>query len=468
MAHMIQIYNSQSRKKEDFVPLQAGKVGMYCCGPTVYDYFHIGNARPFIMFDVFRRYLESCGYEVTFVQNFTDVDDKMIDRAQREGTTVRELGDRFIAEYWRDANALGVRPATVHPRATEHIPQIIRIIQGLMDAGIAYEHKGSVYYHTPAFPGYGKLSGQNLEDLESGARVDVDEKKRNPLDFALWKAEKPGEPSWDSPWGKGRPGWHIECSAMSMEYLGERFDIHCGGQDLLFPHHENEVAQSEGFTGHPFVNYWMHNGFLNIDNAKMSKSLGNFFTVRDILKEYEPEDVRMLMLSAHYRSPLNFSRDMMAQAKSSLTRLYTALERVRELAQTCPIKDMAQADLDVLEQVETARETFRRGMNNDFNTAEAMGALFDLAYLANTALSPDSARQACQALLKAMEDMAAIFGILTQTTQQVPEEVNALAQRRAQARKDRDWAQSDALRARIAQLGWLVEDTPQGQKLRRG
>jgi len=464
---MIQIYNSQSRKKENFVPLQAGKVGMYCCGPTVYDYFHIGNARPFIMFDVFRRYLESCGFEVTYIQNFTDVDDKMIDRARREGITVRELGDRFIAEYWRDANALGVQPATVHPRATEHIQQIIRMIQGLVDTGIAYEHKGSVYYHTPAFPGYGKLSGQNLEELESGARVDVNEEKRNPLDFALWKAEKPGEPSWDSPWGKGRPGWHIECSAMSMAYLGERFDIHCGGQDLLFPHHENEVAQSEGFTGHPFVNYWMHNGFLNIDNAKMSKSLGNFFTVRDILKEYEPEDVRMLMLSAHYRSPLNFSREMMAQARASLTRLYTALERVRELAQTCQMKDMAQADLDVLEQVEAAQETFRRGMNNDFNTAEAMGALFDLAYLANTALSLDSARQACQALLKAMEDMAAIFGILTQSAQQVPEEVHTLAQQRVQARKNRDWAQSDALRAQIAQLGWLVEDTPQGQKLRR-
>ncbi|MDI9520183.1 MAG: cysteine--tRNA ligase [Bacillota bacterium] len=463
----MQIYNSQTRQKENFVPLTPGKVGMYCCGPTVYDYFHIGNARPFIMFDVFRRFLESRGYEVTFVQNFTDVDDKMIDRANREGITVKELGDRFIAEYWKDAGALGVKPATVHPRATEHMQEMIEIIRGLVDRGLAYEKDGSVYFSTPDFHDYGKLSGQNLEDLDSGARVSVDEEKRNPLDFALWKAEKPGEPSWDSPWGKGRPGWHIECSAMSMKYLGDRFDIHCGGQDLLFPHHENEVAQSEGYTGHPFVNYWMHNGFLNIDNTKMSKSLGNFFTVRDILKEYEPESVRMLMLSAHYRSPLNFSREMMAQAKASLTRLYTARDRMTDLEKTA--KPAAhQDDLDDMKgKLKEIEERFDAGMDNDFNTAEAMGALFELVYLANTELNESSAKESVEEALALLNKMTGIFGLLTKKEDEVPQEVQELANERAQARKDKNWARSDELRAKLSEMGWLVEDSPQGQKLRR-
>ena len=464
---MIQIYNSQTRRKEAFVPIKEGKVGIYCCGPTVYDFFHIGNARPFIMFDVFRRYLESRGFEVTYVQNFTDVDDKMIDRANREGITVKQLGERFIDEYFKDAGALGVRPATVHPKATEHMPQMIRLIQGLVDAGIAYEKAGSVYFHTPAFPEYGKLSGQNLEDLDSGARINVDDEKKNPLDFALWKAAKPGEPSWDSPWGKGRPGWHIECSAMSMEYLGDHFDIHCGGQDLLFPHHENEVAQSEGYTGHPFVNYWMHNGFLNIDNTKMSKSLGNFFTVRDILKEYEPEDVRMLMLSAHYRSPLNFSREMMMQARASLDRLYTAKARLMELQQAAQVKALSEADQEVIAELEGMDQRFIAGMNNDFNTAEAMGALFELVYLANTRLDESSARAAVDKAVDTLGKMTDIFGILTKQEDAVPEAVQALAARRAQARKDRNWAESDALREEIASLGYAVEDSPQGQKLRR-
>ena len=464
---MIQIYNSESRQKEDFIPLKPGKVGMYCCGPTVYDYFHIGNARPFIMFDVFRRYLESRGLDVTFVQNFTDIDDKMIERARREGTTVKELGDRFIAEYWKDALALGVRPATVHPRATEHMGEMIKIIEGLIDKGLAYEHEGSVYYNTPGFTEYGKLSGQNLEDLDAGARVSVDEEKRSPLDFALWKAEKPGEPSWDSPWGKGRPGWHIECSAMSMNYLGAHFDIHCGGQDLLFPHHENEVAQSEGYTGHPFVNYWMHNGFINIDNSKMSKSAGNFFTVRDILKEYEAEDVRMLMLSAHYRSPLNFSRDMMAQAKASLTRLYNARERLNSLLQNAQERPQDEADAQLAERIEETHSDFIAGMDNDFNTAEAMGALFELAYLANTELDARSHPEVIQLALDKLRLMADIFGILQRKEEAVPDEVEELARRRAQARKDRDWALSDSLRQQMNDLGWQAEDTPQGQKLRR-
>jgi cysteinyl-tRNA synthetase len=464
---MIQIYNSQTRRKEDFVPIREGKVGMYCCGPTVYDFFHIGNARPFIVFDVFRRYLEYKGYMVTFVQNFTDIDDKMIQRAAREGITVKELGDRFIREYWQDAGALGVRPADVHPRATEHIPQIISLIQGLLDKGLAYEQGGSVYYQTSAFPEYGKLSGQDLEELESGSRVSVDEDKRSPLDFALWKAAKPGDPVWESPWGEGRPGWHIECSAMSMSYLGDAFDIHCGGQDLLFPHHENEVAQSEGFTGHPFVNYWMHNGFLNIDSTKMSKSAGNFFTVRDILKEYEPEDVRMLMLSAHYRSPLNFSRDMMAQAHASLMRLYTARDRIASLQSSAKEKEENQADKNLMAQVGEIETRFLAGMDNDFNTAEAMGALFELVYAANTALDGESGMQAVKAAGASLQRMADIFGLLGKQADEVPGEVKELAGRRAQARKDRDWALSDALRKQLGEMGWLADDTPQGQQLRR-
>ena len=328
----MQIYNSLTRKKEEFKPIHEGKAGIYACGPTVYNYFHIGNARPFITFDVLRRQLEREGYQVTFVQNFTDIDDKMIRRANEEGITVRELADRFIAEYYVDAKALGIRPATVHPKATEHIAEIIQLITRLIDNGHAYATpSGDVYYRVSAFPGYGKLSGQNMEDRETGAseRLNVETDKESPEDFALWKAQKPGEPAWDSPWGKGRPGWHIECSAMSMKYLGETFDIHCGGKDLLFPHHENEIAQSEGATGKKYVNYWMHNGFINVDNQKMSKSLNNFFTVRDIAKEYDLEAVRLFMLSAHYRSPINFSREQIEAANASLNRLYTARNSLR-------------------------------------------------------------------------------------------------------------------------------------------
>ena len=463
---MMQIYNSQSRQKEDFVPVTPNKVGIYCCGPTVYDLFHIGNARPFIVFDVLRRFLEYRGYEVTFVQNFTDIDDKMITRAKKEGISVEELGERFIAEYWKDAGALGVMPADVHPRATRHMPQMIALIVGLVQKGLAYEMGGSVYFDTAAFPGYGKLSGQNMEALDSGARVDVDEEKRSPLDFALWKAEKPGEPSWESPWGRGRPGWHIECSAMSMEYLGSTVDIHCGGQDLLFPHHENELAQSEGFTGQPFVRYWMHNGFLNIDNTKMSKSLGNFFTVRDILKENDPEDVRMLMLSAHYRSPLNFSREMIAQAKASLARLYTARDHLVFLLRGAK-DEPTEKDSAFSQQADEALGRFNAAMDDDFNTAEAMGALFELVYAINTSLDGQSGRGAVQKALDTMNVMAGVFGLLTKDAGQVPPEVQKLAQERAQARKNRDWKRSDELRGMLADLGWLVEDTPGGQKLRQ-
>ena len=461
----MQIYNSQSRKKEEFVPIKPGEVGIYSCGPTVYDYFHIGNARPFIVFDVLRRYLEYKGYKVTFVQNFTDIDDKMIRRANEEAVTVKELGDRFIEEYYKDAGALGIRPATVHPRATEHIPQIIAMVQRLIDKGMAYESKGTVYYHTASFPEYGKLSGQNLEDLEEGARVDVDDEKKSPADFALWKAAKPGEPAWDSPWGKGRPGWHIECSVMSTEYLGDTLDIHSGGHDLIFPHHENEIAQSEGATGHPFVHYWMHNGFLNIDNEKMSKSRGNFFTVRDILGQFEAEDVRMFTLSAQYRSPLNFSRDSIEQAHAALVRLYTARDNMVFLLGKAKDAEPGEADRAFMAQVDEGKKRFEDGMDDDLNTAEAVAAMFDIVYAANTMLSAEASAPAIRYALDTLKVLGDILGIMVKQPGELPGEVRALADQRVQARKDKNWQQSDALRAQIIALGYTVEDTAGGQKI---
>ena len=462
----MQIYNSQTRKKEEFVPLHPGKVGIYACGPTVYDYFHIGNARPFITFDVLRRYFEHRGYEVTFVQNFTDIDDKMIKRANKEGITVKELGDRFIKEYYQDAKSLGIRPATVHPRATEHIGEIIRLVKTLQDKGYAYEVNGDVYFDVEKDKGYGKLSGQNLEDLEAGARIDVDDVKRNPADFALWKAQKPGEPAWDSPWGKGRPGWHIECSAMSMKYLGETFDIHCGGKDLLFPHHENEVAQSECATGKPFARYWMHNGFINIDNEKMSKSLGNFFTVRDIVKEYNPEDIRMFMLSAQYRSPVNFSRDMMAQAHASLQRLYTARDHLLFLKKNAKDLPLTAEEEALLGRVAESAARFDAAMDDDLNTADALGAIFEIVKEANVGLNESSSRAAVEKTLQTLLELTDVLGLLMKKAEEgLPAEIQALADERAQARKDKNWKRSDELRDALAAAGYTVKDTPQGQSI---
>ena len=465
----MQIYNSQSRRKEELIPLEEGKIRMYVCGPTVYNYIHIGNARPFIVFDVLRRYLEFRGFKVTFVQNFTDIDDKMIRRANEEGITVKELGDRFIEEYKKDASALGIHPATIHPRATEHIGEIIKMVRQLQEKGFAYEVNGDVYFDVSRDPGYGKLSGQNLEDLEAGARVDVNEDvKRNPADFALWKAAKPGEPSWNSPWGPGRPGWHIECSAMSRKYLGDTFDIHAGGKDLLFPHHENEVAQSECCTGKTFARYWMHNGFINVDNEKMSKSKGNFFTVRDILKEYEAEDIRMFMLSAHYRSPVNFSRDMMAQAHASLQRLYTARDNMAFLLSHAADRDLTEDEKALLDAAAAAEQKFDAAMDDDLNTADAIGAIFDIVRSANTSLNAGSAKAAVSGMLSAMERLCAVLGLVVRPyAEAVPEEITALADARRQARKDKNWAESDRLRDEMKALGWSVEDTPQGQKIKR-
>ncbi len=462
----MQIYNSQTRKKEEFVPIHPGKVGIYACGPTVYNYFHIGNARPFIVFDVLRRYLAHRGYEVTFVQNFTDIDDKMIRRANEEGITVKELGDHFIEEYFKDAAALGIRPATVHPRATEHMQEIINLVKTLQDKGFAYEVNGDVYFDTEKDKGYGKLSGQNLEDLEAGARIDVDDGKKNPADFALWKAQKPGEPAWESPWGMGRPGWHIECSAMSMKYLGETFDIHAGGKDLLFPHHENEVAQSECATGKPFARYWMHNGFINIDNEKMSKSKGNFFTVRDIVKEYNPEDVRMFMLSAHYRSPVNFSRDMVAQAHASLQRLYTARDHMLFLLKNAAEKEVTADEQALLEKVQTSAERFDAAMDDDLNTADALGALFEIVKDANVSLNEKSSRAAVEKTLNTLMELADVLGLLAKKAENgLPAEIQQMADDRAQARKEKNWKKSDELRDALAAAGYIVKDTPQGQSI---
>ncbi|MBR0513721.1 MAG: cysteine--tRNA ligase [Clostridia bacterium] len=464
------IYNSMTRKKQEFQPLHEGKAGIYACGPTVYDYFHIGNARPFITFDVLRRQLEREGYEVTFVQNFTDIDDKMIRRANEEGITVKELADRFIGEYWKDAKALGIRPATVHPKATEHIPEIISLISRLIENGHAYAVPGGdVYYRVSAFPGYGKLSGQRMEDRETGAseRLNVETDKENPEDFALWKAQKPGEPAWESPWGMGRPGWHIECSAMSMKYLGETFDIHCGGKDLLFPHHENEIAQSEGATGKPYVRYWMHNGFINIDNEKMSKSKGNFFTIRDIAREFDLEAVRLFMLSAHYRSPINFSRDQIEAANASLNRLYTARDHLLFLKESGEKRDLNEDETAFTLRLKNYEKRFDDAMDDDLNTADALGAIFELVKDANVSLGDHVSTAAAEAALESLNALCGVLGFLTKESDKLPDDIMALVMEREEARKNKNWARSDELRAAIQAAGYILEDTKQGQKVRK-
>jgi len=463
----MKIYNTMTRKKEEFVPLQEGKVGIYACGPTVYNYFHIGNARPFIIFDTLRRHLEHMGYEVTFVQNFTDVDDKMIRRANEEGTTVAELGERFIAEYYKDADALGVRHADVHPRATKHIGEIIGMIKKLEAKGLAYAVDGDVYFDTQAFPGYGKLSGQNLEDREMGARIEVDTAKKHPMDFALWKNQKPGEPAWKSPWGMGRPGWHIECSAMSCKYLGPTFDIHCGGVDLIFPHHENEIAQAEGANGCGFARYWMHNGHINVDNKKMSKSAGNFFTVRDIAKEFDLEAVRMFMLGAHYRSPINFSREMIEQANAGLTRLYTARNNALFRLENASGDEMTEAEKEFAARADKAVADFNEAMNDDLNTADAIGVIFEYVRDMNAVLTDSATRAAIQKGVDTLNEMTGVLGILTKEADLVPENIKALVQARQDAKKAKDFARADEIRGEITALGYVVEDTPKGPKVRK-
>lgn len=457
----MKLFNTMTRRKEEFVPVEPGKAKIYACGPTVYNYFHIGNARPFIIFDTLRRYLEYSGLDVTFVQNFTDVDDKMIARANEEHVTLKALGERFIAEYFKDAQGLGIRPATVHPKATEHVEDIIGLVSRLVKSCHAYEVNGDVYFDVSTFPGYGKLSGQSLDDLKAGARIDVTEIKRNPEDFALWKAAKPGEDSWDSPWGKGRPGWHIECSAMSMRYLGETIDIHGGGQDLIFPHHENEIAQSEAATGKPFARYWMHNGYINVDNEKMSKSKGNFFTVRDIAQKYDLKVVRLFMLSAHYRNPINFSEDLIMQAASAMARIKNCRDNLKHIASTG-----GTVQVDVEKDTCALEERFRRAMDDDLNTAEAIGVIFEYVHDINLAFENGGDKQSAEAALVALDKVLDVLGLVPED-EEIPAEVLELVQQRQEARKNKDYAAADTLRGKIAALGFEVKDTPEGPKINK-
>jgi len=464
---VMRIYNTMTKRKEEFVPLVPGEVKMYSCGPTVYNYFHIGNARPFIMFDILRNYLEYRGYKVTFVQNFTDVDDKIIKRAKEEGITEKEVADKYIEEYFKDAEGLGIRRADYHPRVTELISDIINVIKKIQDNGFAYEVDGDVYFDTSKYNEYGKLSKQKLEELEAGARVDVGEQKRNPMDFALWKKQKPGEPAWESPWGMGRPGWHIECSAMSMKYLGETIDIHSGGQDLIFPHHENEIAQSEAATGKPFARYWMHNGFINVNNEKMSKSLGNFFTVRDISKMYDLEVVRLFMISSHYRSPINFSKELLDSTKNSLERLYIAKNNLLHLMENAKDRDETEEEKALRDKLLTHKDKFIEAMEDDLNTADAVSAIFDLVRDINSNINENSPKSLVQFAYDLYMELAGVLRIVYKKQESLDDEIEKLIEERQKARKEKNWALADKIRDDLKSRGIILEDTPQGVKWRR-
>ncbi len=464
----MKVYNTLSRRKEELVPMDPQELKMYVCGPTVYNYIHIGNARPFVVFDTMRKYLEYRGQKVRFVQNFTDVDDKIINRAREEGVGAMDIANKYIDEYFKDVQALNVEPATVHPRVSETMPEIIAFVQGLIDKGMAYEVDGDVYYSTRKFPRYGLLSGNFIEDLEVGARIPEGEKKRDPLDFALWKAQKtPDEIAWDSPWGKGRPGWHIECSAMSKKFLGETIDLHCGGQDLQFPHHENEIAQSEGLSGKKFSRYWMHNGFITVDNEKMSKSLNNFFTVRDILKEYDGEVLRYFLLSSQYRGPINFSHELMEEAK-------TALERMRNCRRDLKsaiaggegsMSAEEQTKLDALMQY---KDKYIEAMDDDLNTAGAIGAIFELVRDINVNLREKCSKEFAEKMWALLDELTGVLGILRKDDETcVDSEIQALIDQRQEARKNKDWATADRIRDELAAKGITLKDTPQGVQVIR-
>ncbi len=461
----MKLYNTLTRQKEEFVPITPGKVLMYACGPTVYNFFHIGNARPFITFDVLRRYFEYRGYKVKFVQNFTDVDDKMIKKSNEEGITLAELGDRYIDEYYIDAKGLGVGKATIHPRATHCIGDIIKIIESLIEKGYAYESGGDVFYSTKKFNGYGKLSHLPMDQLESGARIDVNDMKEDPMDFAVWKAAKPGEPAWESPWGMGRPGWHIECSAMACKFLGKTIDIHCGGVDLIFPHHENEIAQSEAANGCEFAHYWLHNGHINVDNRKMSKSAGNFFTVRDAAAAYGYEAIRLFMLSSHYRSPINYSKDVLDAAKAGLQRLYTTKNNL-EYALKSAGGTLSTAEEELLKEMPGFKEKFIEKMDDDLNTADALSVIFDLARWINTQLAGTPSL----AFLNEMKGMfAELTGVLNivngEQEQEIPAEIKALVEERTAARANKDFARADEIRDQLAAMGVILEDGKDGVKI---
>ena len=458
----MKIFNTLTRSKDEFKPITEGEVKIYACGPTVYNYIHIGNARPLCVFDVLRRYFEWRGLKVNFVQNFTDIDDKLIKKANEEGITVPEVAERYIKEFWTDAKGLNVREATVHPRATENIEQIQGIIASLMENGYAYEAGGDVYYRAKKFDGYGKLSHQPLEDLEAGARIETGDIKEDPMDFCLWKGAKPGEPYWESPWGNGRPGWHIECSAMAGRYLGKTIDIHCGGLDLIFPHHENEIAQSEAANGCDFAHYWMHNGFINVDNHKMSKSLNNFFTVRDVAEKYGYEPIRYLMISSQYRSPINYSVDIIEQAKNAIERLYTCRDNIDFALKNAADGGEAPAFL------EEHKQKFITAMEDDLNTADALAAVFVLVRDINTAIANGASKATLEACADVFDQLTWVLGLVyNRKTEALDSEIEALIEKRTEARKNKDFKTADAIRDQLKEMGIILEDTPQGVKWSR-
>ena len=460
----MRIYNTMSRQKEELVPTTPGELKIYACGPTVYNYIHIGNARPICVFDVLRRYLEYRGMKVTYVQNFTDIDDKIINKANEENSDYLTVSRRYMEEYKKDAAGLNVRPATIHPLATENIDEIIAIISKLEEKGFAYAVNGDVYFRTNKFSEYGKLSHQPLEELQAGARISVGDVKEDPMDFAVWKAAKPGEPYWESPWGHGRPGWHIECSAMVRRYLGETIDLHCGGQDLIFPHHENEIAQSECCNGVPFARYWMHNGYINVDNKKMSKSLGNFFTVRDVAEKYGYEPIRYLMVSSHYRMPINYSVDIIEQCKASLERLYNCRDNLRFLLENAA-EGQREGEEEAFARMTQYRDQFIAAMDDDLNTADGLAALFGLAREINSSVNGDSSKELCQKALDLYMELANVLGLLyVEKDNSLDAEIEALIEKRTQARKNRDWATADAIRDELKARHVVLEDTPQGVK----
>ena len=465
----MKIYNTLKNKKEEFVPIEEGKVRIYVCGPTVYNFFHIGNARPFVVFDTLRRYFKYRGYEVKFVQNFTDVDDKIINRAKEEGITAPEVSEKYIKEYFDDAEALNVIKADVHPKVSEHIDEIIKFVQTLIDKGYAYEADGDVYYSTRKFADYGKLSGQNIDDLESGARIAIGEVKKDPLDFALWKARKEeSEIAWESPWGMGRPGWHIECSTMAKKHLGDTIDIHGGGQDLQFPHHENEIAQSEACNGVPFANYWMHNGYITVDNVKMSKSLNNFFTVRDIRKEYTGDFIRFFLLSGHYRHPINFSDEDMKAVKTGYDRIATGIETL-EFIEKNGNDGLTAEEKTVLEGLSKFKDSFIEAMDDDLNTAAAISSIFEMISEINIAVKGGASKEFATEALKAIHELADVLGIFQDAEEEagIGDDLQALIEERQKARAEKNWARADEIRDQLAAQGITLKDTPQGVQIIR-
>lgn len=466
----MKIYNTMTRKKEEFIPLEEGKVKMYVCGPTVYNFIHLGNARPFTVFDTLRRYFEYRGYEVTYIQNFTDVDDKIIKRSHEEGISPEEVAEKYIKEYFIDCDGLGIKRATVHPQVTDNIENIIVFVQDLIDKGYAYEAGGDVLFRTRKFKEYGKLSHQNIEELELGARIDVDDKKEDPLDFVLWKAKKEGEPGWQSPWGEGRPGWHIECSVMSNRYLGNTIDIHAGGQDLQFPHHENEIAQSECRNGHTFARYWMHNGYINVDGEKMSKSLGNFFTVRDISKKYDLGLVRFFLLATQYRNPVNFSDTVLEQAKAGLERLTNARDNAEFILGNLVDSSLRDEEKDLAAGLDKYRERFIEAMDDDLNTADAISVIFELAKFMNTNISDQSSKEFVQLNLDIFNELTGVLNIANKAVEEddsLSQKVEDLIAKRAQAKKEKNFALADQIRDELTAMGIAIEDTRQGVKWKK-